>query len=89
MTGEEIKKERKKKGRKEMREWLERNGTEPEKQQMENKTICADENRTDGRTRGDPASLHWSAAVRLISLPLVSLVLKEEGNVKGAGQECG
>jgi hypothetical protein len=44
---------------------------------MENKTIRADENRTDGRTRGDHQH-HWAAAVRLISLSLVSLVLKEE-----------
>jgi hypothetical protein len=42
---------------------------------MENKTIRADENRTDGR---GVTQHHWAVAVRLISLSLVSLVLKEE-----------
>jgi hypothetical protein len=44
----------------------------------------------DGRTdgRGGDQQHHWAAAVRLISPSLVSLVLKEEGNVKGTGQEC-
>jgi hypothetical protein len=43
----------------------------------------------DGRTDGRGVTQHHrAAAVRLISLSLVSLVLKEEGNVKGTGQEC-